>query len=130
LHPVVPRALRRLRIDTGRVVPGGTQHRDEPAERPAPDLHHRGGRGGQPAADERPHGGEPPLIRRHAPIAHPPGKTIPPAPPPPRVGRRPGPGAGRAPGGAPPPPPPPPPPRPPPPSPPPPPRPPAPPWER
>lgn len=66
LDPVVAAPVRRLRIDTGSVVPGRTQHRDKPAQPPAPDLDHPGGRGRQPGPHERPHRGKPPLVRRHA----------------------------------------------------------------
>ena len=63
--PVVTGALGRVRVDPDGVVALAPERRDEPAQRPAPDLdHHRGG-GRQVFVDERPRRSQPAFVARH-----------------------------------------------------------------
>ena len=58
-------------IHADRVIARRDQHRNEAAQRPAPEFDHAGWRGRQLAADERPRRCQPPLIRRHTARAYP-----------------------------------------------------------
>jgi hypothetical protein len=67
LRPPVPGTFRRLRIDADSVIASRTQHGNEAAKRPAPDLGHRSRRRGQLCADEWPDRGKPAIIMNHPP---------------------------------------------------------------